>query len=399
MRKQILTFVIIETILAMSPATAMDKNISEEQINLKKSFSNVSWNLDTAIGTVEEGPFRESHSEWRVGARMPAILAALNRLIVEQVPDSIHIQEGRKFTTKLGDEVDSINPIIEFLKNKNYNVSTAKYNPSDRAFSFITAIKSTFTVTSNKSLYFTKTPDIPTNHDNHHNRLEEIKKHNFGEEWERSAYFTTCQDLLGNEYGLINIHKGTNTENRLQSSHLLNAWVKDIKEVNPKMRIIVSGDFNTFPEPGRGGEEQLSILTERGILRHGTKQLKLYNTDQNIDFTYFTYPYDFGYDVGQRLNKNLELTKLFWSLNPFERKAKVEIIFKTECKDALASHLDHMFYVGFNEAETYVMPNPLFGEPIDGYTGASVKQYILDHHTDGPAFASDHQPLFSILKF
>ncbi len=388
MRNAIITIGLI--ISSFNCAFASENMLDE---NSSKHISLVTFNIDTNILRTEEGYARDSHPEWRVGARMPMILKSLGILIQTVNPDLIHIQEGRKFETKFGDEVNSIDPLLAFLSDQGYRASAAGYNPTDRAFSYISAVREgKLKIESHESRYFTKTPSTPTDHTDHQARLPAIKAHNFGEEWERSAYLTKFSDQFGHNIYAINCHLGITLEHRLKASELLNKWAEDIIAADPSGRIIMTGDFNSFPD--WGGADQIRLIKDGGVMKHGTESLHLLGQPhQEICSSFFAFPYDFGAD-----EKRLNLTQALVALEPKVRKVKIAEVFKAECK-ALGGHLDHVFYSGFTDVCSFLSPTPVFGIPADGYTEESVKSYILDHHEEGPAFASDHQPVVSILKF
>lgn len=107
---------------------------ASESAEPKETLKVLSFNIDTNIGITEEGYARDSNPEWRVNARMPKILQSLGKIIQEDSPDVIQLQEGRKFITKFGDQVDSITPLVQFLSEQGYQVSTKPLAPSERAF-------------------------------------------------------------------------------------------------------------------------------------------------------------------------------------------------------------------------------------------------------------------------
>lgn len=66
----------------------------------------------------------------------------------------------------------------------------------------------------------------------------------------------------------------------------------------------------------------------------------------------------------------------------------------------ISSQLDRSFYRGFDDAGCKVLPAFQFGELPDGMIedDQAVKDYVPAHHDDGPAFASDHQPMLTSLR-
>lgn len=351
-------------------------------------FNVLSFNIDTNIGRTEEGYVRDSMPEWRVNERMPAIIAAIQNVIDNKSPDVIQLQEGRKFDTKYGDHVDSITPLTEFLKSNGYYVQASQYNPSDRAFSYIGAVKSDrFDVDESYPKYFTKTPDVPTDHSNHGKRKEEIKDHNFGEEWERSARIISFHDKAGQKYYAFNVHLGMGKGHRVKACTQLKELAKDIIAQEPNAKIIMTGDFNTFPD--WGGAEQLEALTGGDSpLTDATADLRLPN-GKKVDTSFITFPYDYGAD-SRRLDS--EISKLY-DTEPVPRRKRALELFEKEAK-ALGGHLDRAPFFGFNSAKATLIPTPQYeGFNVDQFGEDYIKQYILDHADEGPAFASDHQPV------
>ena len=385
----------------------------------------LTFNIDTNIGRTEEGYARDSFPEWRVNNRMPLILQWLGKIIEEKQPDVIHLQEARKFVTKFGDEVDSLTPLVNFLSVRDYHVKTAQYNPSDKSFSYITAIKlSKYDVVNTLSLYLTKTPEKATDHSL---PLDQIKDNNFGEEWERSVFITkftpkvpnkvnvindipqVLTDFINNKvvpkvpkdyindiysyvfsdsvqnYYSINVHLSLGKNHRLEACKLITKWVAEIKRNDPTAKIIISGDFNSFPDCG--GSEQIAIMKES--LYHASEKLQLIDTKEKINWSFIAFPYDFANNE-QRLNKRLYLE----SLDPETRKREILNIFEKECS-AICGQLDQVFLYNFVGSENYLIPTT-FNNELKEFTEDSVKKYILNN-SDGPAFASDHQPVLSIL--
>ncbi len=360
----------------------------------------LTFNIDTNIGRTEENYARDSHPEWRVGARMPKIQAALKKIYDEHAPDVIHLQEGRKFVTIFGDEVDSITPLVSFLQSLGYQVAAEQYNPSDRSFSYITAIKKGFVVDGYEKIYLTKTPDRPTDHTNHKERIAEIKSHNFGEEWERSIFVTNFHDAKGRQYRARNMHLGIVESARYASCEMIRQDSEQAIAKNPTILEVSTGDCNTFSD--WGGPRQLEILTKNGILKDASKDLRLPN-GQEVHFSFVAYPYDYAADE-QRLNEQckkdtgMALPAFLSRLLPRARKETIEKTFAAHCK-ALCGKLDRALIYGFLSAKTTLLLTPQFQDfDADHVSEESVKDFILRHHHEGPAFASDHQPILVTLQ-
>jgi exonuclease III len=375
----------------------------------------------------EESYIRNSFPEWKVESRIPLLIKWLAKIIEEHSPDIIHLQEAVNFITKFGDDVDSVTPVVNFLSTTGYIVKTAKYNPSDKSFYYITAIKlNKYNVVDTLSLYLTKTPEKSTDHSL---SLDEVKDNNFDQEWERSIFitkFTTKpkkvkreniltdipQSLLDFINGTvnvvdkvnyindikqyeketlqtfysINVHLGMNEKHRLEACKLLKKWITEIIQVDPKSKIVVSGDFNTFPD--KKGPEQIEILKSCDHLYHSSDKLYLINSEEKIDWSFIAFPYDFA-DNSERLNKKEYLQ----TLDAETRRKETLDIFAKEC-NATCGQLDHIFLYNFIGSGNYLIPATLNNE-LTEFTEESIKKYILD--TPTPAFVSDHQPILTIL--
>jgi len=89
-----------------------------------------------------------------------------------------------------------------------------------------------------------------------------IKKNNFGVEWERGVLIARFDvDGLKEPLYSINVHFDLPEDLRLQSARLLCEFVQEILTESPNAKIVIEGDFNSFPD--QGGAEQLGVLNER----------------------------------------------------------------------------------------------------------------------------------------
>jgi endonuclease/exonuclease/phosphatase family metal-dependent hydrolase len=362
---------------------------------MKEEIKFVSWNIDTNIGRMEEGLARETHPMWRIHNRMKSIQEEILKLS----PDILQIQEARAFTNKFGEVVDSVTPLVDFLREHGYEVQVGDYNPTDKAFKYITAYKiDRFESTGSKLKYFTKTPDAATDHTDHQNKLTEIKEHNYGDEWERCTFIVSLKDkVTGDFISAFNVHLNISEMHRLKASELLIEFVREELNNYPNNKIVIAGDFNSFPD--RKGEEQIKFLLNNEIAKD--KYLtelsdKLYLEDGvpvKDNTTFIAFPYDFVPKAGdiRPLTTNLP------NLEPLERKVAMEKIFVENCK-ALGGQLDHILTSGFKTQENVILKLTSQYIPApSSYTEESVMSYIIEHLNDGPAFASDHQPLEAIL--
>lgn len=375
--------VVIAVLFAVcAPVQALDKS---------SSFVVASYNIDTNVTRTEEGFIRDSNPDWRVMNRMPLICNHLRQIIKECSPAVIQIQEGRKFIARQGDLVDSVTPLVEFFESEGYQVRHERYNPSDRAFSYITAVKREYTIESVESKYFT-IDGLITNHETA--SRDEAKTRGFGDEWERSAFVTTLRDGDGQLYHVFNVHLSVVFKTKIESCRLLQQWSAEYIEKNKDARIVITGDFNTFSDDI--DNPQIALVTAEDVLKHGTHPLKLWGTDKDIDFSFIYFPYDLGIPSLIAPELQVRISALA-GMDPESARAGVKDLFG-EIGKAVGGVLDHVFYRGFDKVNTYLWPAYCQGEGPADYTEAGVKKYMMETYSSGPAFASDHQPLIAVLQ-
>lgn len=376
----------------MTFKNAISSSIAQNQLS---SYRILSYNVDTNIGKMESGPARFSHPEWRSSARMPELQKFIGSYIDDYKLDFIQIQEGRKMVNKYGEFFDSVTPIADFLASKNFSVIAQGYNPDPKSFTYITAYNpERFEEVGNESLYLTKTPFSPTaliysENPDHPENLAKIHENTFGERWERSVLHTTLTEKGTNDtVHLFNVHFSIPVPHRLGASEVIRDLANKYSKVGQNPKLVFTGDFNTFPQ--FKGPEQIAIMTEGG-LKDAVADLKTLD-GQPLDFTFIAYPYDFigkGFTFGKPpFDAN--------SLSPSEYREVAKNYFDNDCQ-ALGGMLDHVFYSGFESSEAYMLPANIFPDAPQHMNEDSVKKYILDHYDQGPAYASDHQPILGIL--
>lgn len=134
----------------------------------------------------------------------------------------------------------------------------------------------------------------------------------------------------------------------------------------------------------------MAIMTEGGLMDAVTNLKTL--DGQHLDFTFIAYPYDFigkGFTFGKPpFDAN--------TLSPNEYRAIDKDYFKNDCQ-ALGGVLDHILHSGFGSAQAYMLPANTFSDYPQHLDEGSIKDYILAHYDEGPAFASDHQPILGVL--
>ena len=364
-------------------------------------------NFDSNSDRTEEGPGRLGFPKFRNHKRVKGGVQSLSKIIDQHVPDIVHLQEMRKFTTIYGDHIDSLTPFKKMLEKKGYKVLVSPYNVhGERSYQFITAYNPyRFNLEGTKVFYLSKTPDKPTQHPDMTNKSEEekalmlkkIQDHNLGELWERSTFLVKLRDKTN--HALIqdfNVHLALPLNHKIPASHLMFQFIQQALKEHPDSKIIAAGDFNTFPN--FGGPEQIKILEQDNVLKDAITDLKLANGTP-VNTSFICYPYDFG-ENDERLTQDGTNAKLA-KMSPKEFHQAVKELFMKDMyafgsKDGFK--LDHIFYHGFQKSTCALLPMPRFGEPKD-YTEASIKHYIMDNFEKGPAFSSDHQPTLTVLWY
>lgn len=253
-------------------------------------------------------------------------------------------------------------------------------------------MKKKFTIDGQQHFYVSQTPNQPTDHSQ---ALEAIKRHNYGEEWERCVYVTLFHDAQGRKYRVRNVHFGFSEDHRKEGCKLLVQDSQKAFEADPEVLEVTTGDFNTFPD--WGGPAQLEIMRSSSILKEVSNRLKLRN-GKPFPATFIAFPHDFAADA-KRLNDDWKartghtLITILLGLAAKDRKAMIGKIFNQECK-AICSQLDHVFQRGFPRAAATLLPTAQFPDfDHDDVVEDKVKNYIMRHYQEGPAFASDHQPI------
>lgn len=368
---------------------------SLSQTIFTKSLSILSFNIDTNSGKTEEGYARDAFPELRINNRMPRIKKALTDIIQTYSPDVIQLQEGRDFITKFGDRVEGVEPLVLFLREQGYNVSTQRYNSSEKAMTYITATKPKFVIDGHSAKYMSKTENQPTDR---LLPLAEIKENNFGEEFERCVFITKMHDGR-NQYYVFNIHMNMTLNSRLESCKLLKKWTHELIDKDPKVKIIMAGDFNTFPQSG--GSEQIEIMVTDSKLDEVTKVLSLPNGKRSPT-SFIAFLSDFSYHE-QEPEIKAKISE-FMKMDPQTRRLAIIEIFTNNCEafgHALGGHLDRVFQYGFKSGRSILLPTPQFKDfDIDKFSDKYVKEFMLRHANDNsPAFASDHQPVLTVLEF
>lgn len=191
----------------------------------------------------------------------------------------------------------------------------------------------------------------------------------------------------------FNIHTSIPLDIRLKTSELLNDFIRKELEANLYARIVCAGDFNSFPD--WHGFEQMNML--KGATLNSEIMLTevsdiLYLPDGTTipdNNTFIFFPFDYGPSDAKFKEEIAQLP----NLEAQNRKLAIENIFKNDVCKALGGQLDHIFVHKLNKiGEAILDVAPQFEPYPTKYTENEIKVYILEHN-QGPAFASDHQPI------
>lgn len=367
-------------------------------------FKFLSWNINTDVSRIEEGYARCSYPEWRISNRLGAIV----KKITEINPEILNLQETKKiFSKKYQELIDATTPIKDHLENIGYEVLIMPYNQvNSRSSQFITAYKKDkFELLASKVKYLTKTPDLLTIRPDLKDKTSKeiklvskaIREHNFGEFFERCVFIThlkhkkTALELLN-----FNIHLAMPVMHRLESSRLLVQFITQELDINPEAKIVIAGDFNSFAN--FQGKEQMDII--RNIVINGNSLTEITEaiylphgelSPRNNTFIFF--PFDFGFS--EKIFRN-EIANLHL-LDSDECKRAINKIFSNKGCNALGDQLDHIFAYKLKlDGKAILDVTPQFNPIPREYNESEIKKYILNHQ-EGPAFASDHQPI--VVKF
>lgn len=397
------------------------------------------YNIDTNMARSEEGIGRDCYPALRANARAPLVKDTVRAIIDSDRPNVVNIQECRRFVTKFGDEVDSISSLLSLFKEKRYSVVQRSYNEAggDKAFQFLTAYdREALRLKGAYMRYFTKTPTEPTPRPDTSGLsaaeasavMQGIKEHNFGSEWERGVLVTRFQHkYLVEPFFSINVHLDIPEAHRLKAAEMIREFLIEIIAEHPTAKIVIEGDFNTFPD--RGGPEQLEILngaTFEGekLLNEATQHLVL-PSGEPAAFSFIAFTHDFigivgrdvhGMDIGRIIegmswpdqqkmlvldglansdNGSFNVVSFLATLGVPQRKDMIRSIF-SRCP-AVAGKLDRVFYRGLDEMTRCEL------RPAATCDTSAITSFNNDdevHHyiqsNDGVApFASDHQPVLT----
>lgn len=362
-----------------------------------------SFNVDTNLFRLEDGPFIKSHEAWRIHNRLKDIFSVVSHY----KPDIVLFQECRNCLNSHGELIDSVTPIVKYLEENNYIALITKYNPSEKAFIYITGIKKEFKIIDKFSYYLTKTPfDTKTPEQLEEYRMAskdefpEVKKKwiniNCGEEFEKSVAVCLLEDLGGKKFVVVNTHLGMNKEHRLYACAKLNLFAERYRSIP----IIIAGDFNSFPDDG--GFEQIMQFTHFKDATNDMPVVADYRKSDAVttskNSTFISFPYDFAYhsfdsSVKDEMKKILDLDRQ----KDYEKISEIQKgIFNKLTFDnyPLGGHLDHVMFKGIEPVSCRLVLAWCHNVSSCNFDSKALHELI--NRTPGPIFASDHQFVFAV---
>jgi exonuclease III len=369
------------------------------------SIKFLSYNIDTNLGRLEDGKFKTIFPQHRIGNRIKYIIDFVKTMD----PDIIHFQEGRM----VEQIVDSITPLVDQFEGL-YHIVVQKYNPSKRAFSYISCFKkSRFNLLDQQPYYLTQSPDESKSIEQEKSYAdcpkEELKElvakwklHNGFEEFERSVVWHLVEDIVTkNKLVTINCHFGLTREHRFFAPSMLNSLIKGLKLKTE--HLIVSGDFNTFIDDGGLEQSKLIDLTDVPLEKYlkdfrqtDAKTDRFEKLEYSSSFHFFPYDCGYGGKFAHMKKDQDDLSKM----QPDDQKQyknKTLEIFKKCCETVdqypVGCQLDHI-YVTDNIVVRNMTMIPVWVGDVDAvkWQNKELTNLILDN--DGPVLASDHQPLY-----
>lgn len=385
--------------------------LAEDSSSSAESFTVASYNIDTNLNMIEDSVGRLVHPEWRVAARMPSIHRTMDRLNDIFAPSIWLVQEGRACLNNYNEVVDSIGPMEAYLREHGYTALIQPYHSSAKAFSYVTAFDpAQFDFVEEKAKHFRESntdepspdPSIIQNDSSldvaeKTRRINELKEANFGDLFSRCVHMVHLRHRSSNKHiWVMNIHLSLSERVRVGSCRLLQRWTQEILDQDPKACILGAGDFNYFPDSYVAVKEVLDA--EETPLFDATEVYYESGAKPSPSFIFF--PYDFGPKTPQFRAEGYfkELDEL---QSPKDKRARIDQQYR-EKGTVWSGTLDRVVYTPINGLEPVsvkVALTPLFDDiSQDELTDENlVKSYVDRHLEDGPAFASDHQPL--IVKF
>jgi endonuclease/exonuclease/phosphatase family metal-dependent hydrolase len=207
------------------------------------------------------------------------------RQILDESPDIVGFQEVRNEQGK-----SSVADIWETLGRHGYEVVSFRNNPSELSFINVIAYKtSKFYADRLHRWWVSSTPD----------RFSD----DWGNGWGRVSLMLTLypiilkkvrgQDIPSPDYDqkpvhIVNIHNGLKHAERMHANQILVERVQELVDKKSEGTVVVTGDFNCFPDDG--GVEELQVLRDAGY-QEALSELKT-SDGVPVSGTFIGYSYD-----------------------------------------------------------------------------------------------------------
>ncbi len=138
---------------------------------------------------------------------------------------------------------------------------------------------------------FTTSGDFLSNEMRRTMSQDEIKQHNLGVDFEKSAQVIPLVNIeTGQAFKIYNTHPGLTNDHRLACMDILGSYIRRDVEEHPELNIILSGDFNQFDM-----ESPVSCVLEAQVQKikdMGLDYVSQSLLDSGQGTTFFADPYD-----------------------------------------------------------------------------------------------------------
>ncbi len=240
--------VLMAAFLVSSHLSSMDSVIKPEE-SLKLRI--MTYNTCNFWGMADKA--ETAHLTW--DARKDRII----RLILDEKPDIVGFQELRD-----DNEKSTLKDLWLGLADHGYRIESVKHNPSPGSYINVIAYNSNKLMSDNVHRWWlSETPDKCSD--------------SWGNGWGNAALMVSLYPIIKQKKGnfdvsfpdytrpvhVANVHNGLKHQEKMKTNIVLVNEI-DRRTQGSKGVVILTGDFNSFPEPERGGAIELAILKDAG---------------------------------------------------------------------------------------------------------------------------------------
>lgn len=332
------------------------------------SLSIMSWNINNDRRVEFNGIASREFADWSLSNRLPAII----NLIANSKTNILALFE-------IGFEY--IHPIINELIKLGYKTIHGSYSPNQTpnfSLYYIIGYDNSVILIENHMYWFTDTPLIPLTTESR--KVDTVLSRN-KEEYEKGTLISIFE-YNGIRFVYSVVHLGLRKSYQIECVQML------IDHLNSfKLPIIVSGDFNTFPDFVNGIDDTLTLFENAG-----------YDHCKNDKDTFLGYAYDLGAPttpekkIDIQTAQNIIKTMITSDASYFEiRQAYVKSILDIHKKPIMGT-LDHIFFKNIPRSIKYTI------NVIDtSIMERDIIQLFKDKAHEKPLTPSDHFAL--VIRF